>query len=60
MQALDPNNSPGWDTQSSGSCQSGPNTSKLPLFVKNVAAMAPQGPGQETQVTANDEVNYNL
>ena len=54
MQALDPNNSPGWDTQRS------PNTSKLPLFVKNVATMAPQGPGQETQVTANDQVNYNL
>ena len=45
LQALDPNNSPGWDVQDQNTPQS---NSKLPLFVKNV--LVPQGP-QEIQVT---------
>ena len=73
IQALDPNNSPGWDTQLTGSQKTPSSSSKLPLFVKNVAAMIPQAvQGQETtQVLTRRDVkerakqiitkpNYNL
>ena len=67
LQALDPNNSPGWDVQDQSMKTAAINNSKLPLFVKNV--LVPQGP-QETQVNnqvqlcywtlTNDSLNYNL
>ena len=49
LQALDPNNSPGWDVQDQ-SQRTPQSNSKLPLFVKNV--LVPQGP-QEIQVNNN-------
>ena len=45
-QALDPNNSPGWDTESSAGAGA---ASRLPLFVKTVLSVPPS-PQQEIQV----------
>ena len=47
-QALDPNNSPGWDTESSAGAGAGA-ASRLPLFVKTVLSVPPS-PQQEIQV----------
>ena len=53
-QALDPNNSPGWDTESSAGAGA---ASRLPLFVKTVLSVPPS-PQQEIQVHRGSIVVY--